>query len=110
MTDPREANAPPFEAIFTPADAAAFARWAVRTLGPGWHPHNPADDLIRADTGEPSFLPGDARRMDRLRHEAMDTVGVEAFDRLCYDQFVAVGWIRPPDAPDDWRPSFNPHA
>ena len=44
----------------------------ISYLGWAFHPDDPMTDYVRRDTGEPSYTPEEAKRLDELMDEAFD--------------------------------------
>lgn len=45
-------------------DAILWLQQVKEWVGPGFHPDTRGADYVRSDNGEPTFLPGDASRLD----------------------------------------------
>ena len=52
----------------------------ISYLGWAFHPDDPMTDYVRRDTGEPSYTPEEAKRLDELMDEAFDFCEKEGID------------------------------
>jgi len=59
-------------AIKTENDLWALLTEVISFLGWAFHPDDPMTDYVRRDTGEPSYSPEEAERLDSLMDEAFD--------------------------------------
>ena len=60
------------QAIKTENDLWALLTEVISFLGWAFHPDDPMTDYVRRDTGEPSYSPEEAERLDSLMDEAFD--------------------------------------
>ena len=52
----------------------------ISYLGWAFHPDDPMTDYVRRDTGEPSYTPEEANRLDELMDEAFDFCEKQGID------------------------------
>ena len=60
------------QAIKTENDLWALLTEVISFLGWAFHPDDPMTDYVRRDTGEPSYSPEEAERLDSLMDESFD--------------------------------------
>lgn len=60
------------QAIKTEKDLRAILTEVISYLGWAFHPDDPMTDYVRKDTGEPSYTPEEAKRLEGLMDEAFD--------------------------------------
>ena len=58
--------------IKTEKDLREMLTEVIGYLGWAFHPDDPMKDYIRRDTGEPSYSPEEAERLDHLMDEAFE--------------------------------------
>lgn len=60
------------QAINTENDLRVLLTEVISYLGWAFHPDNSMTDYVRRDTGEPSYSPEEAKRLDNLMDKAFD--------------------------------------
>lgn len=58
------------QTIKTENDLREMLTEVISYLGWAFHPDDPMTDYVRRDTGEPSYTPEEAKRLDELMDEA----------------------------------------
>lgn len=69
--------------INTENDLRALLTEVISYLGWAFHPDDPMTDYVRRDTGEPSYSPEEAKRLDSLMNEAFnfcDKRGIDIYE------------------------------
>lgn len=67
-------------AINTEDDLRALLTEVISYLGWAFHPNEPMMEYVRGDTGEPSYTPEEAQRLETLMDEAFDFCEQRGFD------------------------------
>ena len=60
------------QTINTEIDLRALLTEVISYLGWAFHPDDPMTDYVRRDTGEPSYTPEEAKRLDWQMDEAFE--------------------------------------
>ena len=66
--------------IKTKNDLQEMLTAVISYLGWAFHPDDPMTDYVCRDTGEPSYTPEEAKRLDELMDEAFDFCGKHGID------------------------------
>lgn len=66
--------------IKTKNDLQEMLTEVISYLGWAFHPDDPMTDYVRRDTGEPSYTPEEAKRLDELMDVASDFCEKEGID------------------------------
>lgn len=67
-------------AINTEDDLRALLTEVISYLGWAFHPKEPMMESVRGDTGEPSYTPEEAQRLENLMDEAFNFCEQRGFD------------------------------
>lgn len=71
------------QTIKTEKDLRVMLAEVISYLGWAFHPDDPMTDYVRRDTGEQSYIPEEAKRLDGLMDEAFDFClkqGIDIYD------------------------------
>lgn len=68
------------QTIKTENDLRALLTEVISYLGWAFHPDDPMTDYVYRDTGEPSYTPEEAKRLDLLMGEAFDFCSQQGVD------------------------------